>query len=148
VLKSLGETWIDGYKPGFNYQRSLETAVVRWLDTHPDWFQKLPSWQDMPGLAEANALWIGPPPTHSNAAPPDELEQTMAVARRYNVAERDARNHALGRAGEQLALHHERQSLITAGRSDLARKVRWISDEEGDGSERRRSDPRLGHFHA
>lgn len=134
VLKSLGETWIDGYKPAFNYQRSLEAAVVRWLDAHPDWLQRLSAWQDVPGWAEANALWIGPPPTHSNAAPPDELEQVMAVARRYNVAERDARNRALGRAGEQLALEHERQSLVTAGRSDLARKVLWISDEEGDGS--------------
>lgn len=134
MLKALGETWIEGYKPAFNYQRSLETAVVRWLDEHPDWLERLPVWQDMPGWAEASALWIGPPPTHSNAAPPDELKQTMAVARRYNVAERDARNRALGRAGEQLVLQHERQSLVTAGRSDLAMKVRWTSDEEGDGS--------------
>ena len=68
VLKGLGETWIEGYKPAFNYQRSLEMAVIRWLAAHPDWLQRVTPWQDTFGLAEANALWTGPP-THSNAPP-------------------------------------------------------------------------------
>jgi len=59
-------------------------------------------------------LWIGPPPTHSNAPPPDELEQMTAIARKYDVAERDARNRALGCAGEERVLAHERASLPTA----------------------------------
>jgi hypothetical protein len=37
VPKGLGEDWIPGYKPAFNYQASLEDAVVRWLGRHPDW---------------------------------------------------------------------------------------------------------------
>lgn len=32
VLKGLGEAWITGYKPAFNFQSSLEEAVLRWLD--------------------------------------------------------------------------------------------------------------------
>ena len=59
-------------------------------------------------------LWIGPSPTHSNAPPPDELEQMTAIARKYNVAERDARNRTLGRAGEERVLAHERASLLAA----------------------------------
>ena len=31
-------------------------------------------------------------------------------------------------------LRHERQSLTIAGRSDLAERVRWTSDEMGDGA--------------
>ena len=31
VLIGLGEDRIPGYKPAFNYQMSLEDAVVRWL---------------------------------------------------------------------------------------------------------------------
>ena len=31
VLKALGEVWIDGYKPLFNYQVSLEEAVAKHL---------------------------------------------------------------------------------------------------------------------
>jgi hypothetical protein len=37
VLKGLGEEWIPGYKPAFNFQASLVDAVVRWLTHHPDW---------------------------------------------------------------------------------------------------------------
>ena len=85
-------------------------------------------------LAENQALWIGPAPTLSNAPEPKELAQAMAIARRYNVAERDERNRALGRAGEELVLRHERQSLRIAGRSDLAERVQWTSEEMGDGA--------------
>lgn len=53
-------------------------------------------------------MWIGPPPTHRNAPPPDKLEQMIAIARKYDVTERDARNRALGRAGEERVLAHER----------------------------------------
>lgn len=134
VLKGLGETWISGYNPAFNYQLALEKAVVRWLAAHPQWLGRIQQPGESAGLAEGRALWVGPPPTLSNAPPPAELEQTLAVARRYDVAERDARNRALGRAGEKRALEHERQSLRSAGRNDLAEQVRWISEEEGDGA--------------
>jgi hypothetical protein len=36
VLKGLGQTWISGYKPAFNFQMSLVDAVVRWLDRTPE----------------------------------------------------------------------------------------------------------------
>ena len=40
----------------------------------------------------------------------------------------------LGRAGEELVLERERATLAGAGRRDLARQVRWVSDEDGDGA--------------
>ena len=40
VLKGLGEDWIPGYKPAFNFQASLVDAVVRWLERHPDWLAR------------------------------------------------------------------------------------------------------------
>ena len=79
-------------------------------------------------------LWIGPPPTHSNAPVPEELEQMTAIARKYDVAERDARNRALGRAGEESVLAHERAVLVAAGRTDLAERIRWVSSVDGDGA--------------
>jgi len=131
VLKGLGETWIPGYKPAFNFQASLVDAVERWLDRHPNW---LASVGPSPALRENTALWIGPPPTHSNAPPPDELEQMTTIARKYDVAERDARNRALGRAGEERVLAHEHGTLIAAGRTDLADRIRWVSHLDGDGA--------------
>jgi hypothetical protein len=75
-------------------------------------------------LRQETILWIGPPPTHSNAPPPDELDQMVTIARKYDVAERDARNRALGRAGEERVLAHERANLLAAGRTDLAERIR------------------------
>ncbi|WP_245968299.1 DUF3883 domain-containing protein [Hephaestia caeni] len=137
VLKGLGEDWIPGYKPAFNFQASLVDAVVRWLNRHPDWLAPAARMAMAPSpsaLREEAMLWIGPPPTHSNAPPPDELEQMTFIARKYDVAERDARNRALGRAGEERVLAHERASLLAAGRTDLAERIRWVSHVDGDGA--------------
>lgn len=137
VLKGLGEDWIPGYKPAFNFQASLVDAVVRWFDRHPDWLEPTARIGTRPlpfEIAEKAMLWIGPPPTQSNAPPPDELEQMSAIARKYDVAERDARNRALGRAGEECILAHERATLVTAGRTDLAEQIRWVSHLDGDGA--------------
>lgn len=138
VLKGLGEDWISGYRPRFNIQTSLVDAVVRWLDHHPDWLEPAARRrQPATGLAsleEGASLWIGPPPTQSNAPPPDELEQMTAIARKFDVAARDARNRALGRAGEERVLAHEHAALRAAGRPDLAERVRWVSHLDGDGA--------------
>ncbi|MBD3625644.1 MAG: DUF3883 domain-containing protein, partial [Rhodobacteraceae bacterium] len=133
VLRALGEDWIPGYKPAQNYQGTLEEAVARWLELNPGWLSRIPDRPAM-GLREAAQLWIGPPPTLSNQPPPAELEQTIATARKFDVAERDERNRALGRAGEERALAHEKAVLAGSGRSDLASKVRWVSEEDGDGA--------------
>ena len=133
VLRALGEDWIPGYKPAQNYQGTLEEAVARWLELNPGWLSRIPDRPAM-GLGEATQLWIGPPPTLSNQPPPAELGQTIATARKFDVAERDERNRALGRAGEERALAHEKAVLAGSGRSDLASKVRWVSEEDGDGA--------------
>ena len=134
VLKSLGEDWIPGYKPAFNFQMTLVDAVARWLELHSDWLGRLPGTLPATGMREAAQIWIGPPPTLSNQPPPQELDQMLHIARKFDVAGRDERNRALGRAGEERVLAHERATLRTAGRDDLARKVRWVSEEDGDGA--------------
>ncbi len=134
VLKGLGEDWINGYKPAFNFQMSLVDAVMRWLSQNEGWVRRAPGAPALSGLREQTALWVGPPPTLSNEAPPQELEQMQFIARKFDVAGRDERNRNLGKAGEERVLAHERAMLVSAGREDLARKIRWISEEEGDGA--------------
>ncbi|MEL7172093.1 MAG: DUF3883 domain-containing protein [Pseudomonadota bacterium] len=134
VLKGLGEDWILGYKPAFNFQGSLEYAVVAWLNSHPEWTLRVPNHHPATGMREAAQIWIGPPPTLSNQPPPQELDQMLHIARKFDVAGRDERNRALGRAGEERVLAHEHAKLKAAGRDDLARKVRWVSEEDGDGA--------------
>jgi Domain of unknown function (DUF3883) len=134
VLKGLGEDWIPGYKPAFNFQITLVDAVARWLALNPAWLGRMPGARPATGLREAAQIWIGPPPTLSNQPPPQELEQMLHIARKFDVAGRDERNRILGRAGEERVLAHERTVLSGAGRTDLARKVRWVSEEDGDGA--------------
>lgn len=132
VLLGLGQPWIDGYKPAANFQNALVDGVLRWLDTHPDWLA--PRSHSVPAFVrEASSLWIGPPPAQRNEPPLVDPAFMASIRRKYDVAERDARNRRLGKAGEELILHHERQMLAQAGRSDLADKVRWTAQQDGDG---------------
>jgi len=134
VLQSLGETWINGYKPAYNFQMSLAEAVARHLLHHP-----LPSVFGSTraisvGLAEPPALRIEEAPTRRNEPPPEHLEKALAVAAKFDVAARDEQNRQLGRAGEELVLARERSELVAQNRRDLAEQIRWVSEEDGDGA--------------
>ena len=134
ALRDLGEDWIRGYRPAKNYQGSLADAVMRWLDRNPDWIARPPANRPAIGTPPSPEIPVGPPPTLSNVPPPDDLEKMFRAAKKFDVAGRDERNRALGRAGEERALAHERAALTGAGREDLARRVRWVSEEDGDGA--------------
>jgi len=74
------------------------------------------------GLREAAPTWMGPSPTLSNQPPPQELELMLHIARKFDVAGRDERNRALGRAGEEPVLAHEHATLKAAGRDSLTHR--------------------------
>ena len=133
ALVGLGLSYIRGYQPRFNFQMSLAEAISRWLTRNPT-FDAASAVATPLGLAELSALFVGLPPTLQNAPPPAELSQILAIARKFDVAGRDARNRALGKAGEERVFHHERAQLRAHGRADLATKVRWVSHEDGDGA--------------
>jgi len=124
VLKGLGEDWISGYQPAFNFQGSLESAVTRWLGHNPYWLNRLPVTRLSNRADEALQIWIGPSPSQSNQPLPPELEKMQHIAKKYDVAGRDEKNRALGLAGEECVLAHEKSILRGAGRDDLAQQVR------------------------
>jgi hypothetical protein len=131
-MLGLGQPWIEGYKPAANFQNALVNGVLRWLDAHPEWL--LPSSQKAQSrVREAPESWIGPPPALRNEPPPIDPVFMAAMGRKYDVAERDARNRALGKAGEELIMAHECGILRRAGREDLADRVRWTAVQDGDG---------------
>ena len=93
VLLGLGQPWIDGYKPARRFQLSLVDAVLRWLDINPLWTATAHTWRHAmagAGTRDAEPLWIGPSPAHSNQPPPIDADQMTQVARKYDVADRDA----------------------------------------------------------
>lgn len=129
----LGLPIITGYLPRFNVQMSLAEAAARWLARHPEWEAALHG-NAVPQLAESAILLVGIAPTLRNAPPSEHLEHTQRIARRFDVAGRDERNRALGHAGEERVFRHEIHALRQSGREDLARRVRWVSQEDGDGA--------------
>jgi hypothetical protein len=134
VLMGLGQPWITGYKPASNFQAALVDAVARHLN-HARPMSEIGTTLVSNRVREGPApLWIGPPPTLSNQPPALDYAKLSAVAQKFDVAERDARNRVLGRAGEELIVAHERATLIDAGKPDLAERVRWTSDQDGDGA--------------
>jgi len=130
VLVGMGQQRINGYPPLARFENSLADAVLRWLDANPAWMardfhSRAPAADNR--VREVPTLWIGPPPTFANEPPPIDPKFMAAIARKYDVAERDARNRALGKAGEERILLHEKSALRSAGRDDLAAKVRWTA---------------------
>ena len=143
-----GQPWLSGYKPARNFQLALVDGVWRWLRDRPDWLPVADHFAERKHLAVREAgpdlnnqrigpdtvpLWIGPPPSKRNEPPPVDPEFMAAISQKYDVAERDARNRALGKAGERVIFEYERSNLIQAGKSLLADKVRWTSEQDGDG---------------
>lgn len=130
VMKGFGLPWIIGYKPLPHYNTTLPDAVGRYLNTFgpPDFAAPTI------GMADEGALYLDTPPTQRNTPPPAEVEETLTIARKFDVAGRDARNRALGRAGEARVLAHERTTLRGCGAHKLASQVRWVSEEDGDGA--------------
>lgn len=131
ILQKLGLPRILGYKPLLNYQNALIAAIERYLSSM-DTPSLVP---ESPGreAAETKPLFIGPMPTLHDSTQA-ETPALRRLVSKFDPAVRDARNRALGRRGEELALSFERIRLHDAGRSDLARKVDWISESAGDGA--------------
>jgi len=131
VLERIGLPWLPGLAPLRNYQRALIAAVETRVDGF--WNFDFPKKRANPGLADAIILFpeqtpqIEPPVV--SASP--ELER---LARKFDPALRDLRNRKTGLIGEELVYHSEIARLNQAGRPDLANKVKWVSQEEGDGA--------------
>jgi hypothetical protein len=132
VLERLGMPYIRGYRPLPHFQKALIESVERHLVS-----QGAPLFRFTSALieqvTEAPALWIGPPPDidPKEHKEPEALQQ---LVRKFDPAERDARNRELGKQGEELVYLHEQHRLRSAERADLARKVEWTSEVRGDGA--------------
>ena len=90
VLKGLGEDWIPGYKPAFNFQASLVDAVVRWLEHHPDWLA--------PAAAASERRAISAPGGGDAVDRPASDAQQRAAAGRARADDGDRPEVRCGRA--------------------------------------------------
>ena len=131
VLTQLGLPRIRGYVPAWNFQGAIVDAIGRYLELDSDPVPLKASRSF--GFADTPSLFESTPPAPLSISPKAKIAFER-VARKFDPALRDQLNRALGLAGEELIYEREKQLLIDADRKDLARKVRWVSREDGDGA--------------
>jgi len=130
VLDELGMPWIRGYKPKRNYQNAIFDAIDRYLTKHPAILEPAPTLQG--AIPAPDEIFVAPPPL--GATDKRIPERLQRLVRKFDPVERDHRNRSLGKAGEEFVANLERRRLAGTERSDLARKVRWVAAEDGDGA--------------
>jgi hypothetical protein len=130
VLEELGMPWIPGYRPKKNYQNAIFDAIDRYLTHHPASFEQSRS---VPvSSTPIGDVFVASP---SLGAAKDRVPNRLRrLVQKFDPVERDHRNRSLGRAGEAFVVGIEKRKFMEAKRADLAQKVRWIADEEGDGA--------------
>lgn len=132
VLIKLGMPWISGYKPMANFQNTLINGIERYLSQYEE-ASIVPITENAAGFSEDSSLIFESPPARvtEKSSEPDILKR---LVRKFDPAQRDARNRALGKRGEELIFFSEQVRLRNVGNENLASRVRWVSEEDGDGA--------------
>lgn len=138
ILIEVGYPYIDGYKPLGNYQELLREVVEDRLRSENSLEQEIAALVVSPPASESPLSDIldmaVPVPVPDREAPSRVYESLSASTRapKRNYLEMEARNGALGLAGERLVLRYEQERLSRAGQSRLAGKIVHISATESD----------------
>jgi hypothetical protein len=116
--------------PKRNYQNAIFDGIDRYLTQHPEIL--VPAQAPQTETAPSSVIFVDPPASTTAKQPiPERLSR---LVRKFDPVERDHRNRSLGKAGEAFVVNVERKKLTQVDREDLARKVRWVAEEDGDGA--------------
>jgi hypothetical protein len=138
ILGELGYPWIDGYKPFSNYQNLLREIVVSQVAMDDELnalaeavATAVPTAEEVPDLlgtlvSPPEPLPKAPKAASANGPPPGTLNR--------NYLEQEARNSALGRAGEEFVLRYERSRLLSLGLDRFADRLVHVAVTVGDGA--------------
>ena len=136
VLINLGQPYIKGYLPRYNYQKILIEQVLDYLANNTwleEYFKRFCEKEVNPASVdfEKEKFVVTPQLVQNVEEPIINLKRGPI---KVNFLEREQNNHKLGRSGEELVLEYEKWRLNTIGFSKLADRVEWISQTQGDGS--------------
>ncbi|HMQ61049.1 MAG TPA: DUF3883 domain-containing protein [Flavilitoribacter sp.] len=137
VLINLGQPYIKGYLPRFNYQSILDDKVIDYLIGHQYIEEQFKQFAEgnfvQPAIRKAFDKLLVEPPSNTQF-----VEEPAAAYTRNpiktNYLEKEQRNRSLGLFGEEFVLEYERWQLTNSGKGNLADQVKWISKEDGDGA--------------
>lgn len=133
VLVRMGQPYIRGYLPAYNYQKvPLEEVIVSHL-RNPEIeniFRRFAETEPTPGRLVFETMEEKGP---AKSALVEEPELVYRSPVKVNYIELEQANRAVGKSGEQIALEFERWRLTRAGKEGLADKIEWVSQTQGDG---------------
>lgn len=137
ALLELGFPYIPGYKPAVNFQRMLTEIVLEYIGTEPEVISRIEQVvaapvEPLPAVLGTFEGALSDPPVIEST--PAEKRARVRVGRKVDFRRKDEANRELGRAGEDFVVHFERWRLTLAYKPELAAKVRWLADEDGDGA--------------
>lgn len=138
ILIELGYPYIDGYKPRSNYQDLLKDEVVVRLDKDRGIAIAAQQIVDapftgIPMVREMEDVFIPTPARERVAGTYERRVSRTHPIRGVNYLEREARNAALGEAGERFVLEVEHRRLWQEGKRKLAERIEHVSRTRGDG---------------
>mgnify|MGYP003675488300 CR=1 FL=1 len=135
ILLEMGQCYIQGYKPAFNYQSQLKQVVLAHLAGNGSDLDYIldSAMADVPDQPEKieweSVIDLEIPEKLTSIKEPER----KYLARKTNYSERESRNRKLGERGEVFVIEYERYRLNRCNRPDLAEEVEWSSSERGDG---------------
>ena len=135
ILLEMGQPYIKGYKPAFNYQQQLKRVVLAHIAAHPHEFEKISKTAELPISSPSSTIdWN----KVFDPVPPERIASVQEPKRQYlasktNYTERELANRILGESGERFVIAYEQHRLEQANRGDLAKEVEWSSRIQGDG---------------
>ena len=137
VLIDMGQPYIRGYLPRFNYQKILEDKVIDYLTGDQAIEGQFKRFADGEGIQSVpqkdfRKLLVDPPAQKQVVEEPAFRYTKSPI--KTNYLEKEQLNRKLGLLGEEFVLAYEKWQLMTSGKESLADQVRWISKEEGDGA--------------
>jgi len=136
VLAILGQPYIMGYKPRYNYQKVLDDRVIDYLMANPSIENEFRGFATKEVGANIKAinfsnLVVDPPEENIVREPPRPAYGRRAIKTNYILQEQY--NQKTGLAGEKLALEFEKWQLTAIGKEALADRIEWVSQTAGDG---------------
>lgn len=137
VLRDLNCFWIPGYKPHSNYQRALAEYVEDWINSHPSFDQASQAAVNQPAFVptgiDFSSLVVEAPNVAREIQDKGPEYAPKRIASKRDYLAQEARNSALGEAGELLVLEYEEHRLWLAGEKTLANRIEHVSKTQGDG---------------
>ncbi len=132
VLEDIGfPGFLKGYPPRGNFQALLHEVLSERLIADPEFERAASFASDQPAVVPVGvdfASWAEAPPAPRVA----ERHADYRINSRVDYIAREARNRALGLAGEELVLAYERDRLERAGQAARAGKVEHVAKTRGD----------------